>query len=99
MQSFECFDAFLKATPAQARGDTLGITLGANGASSRRLGHAQASLGATLGLLHFFDACVILLERLHSTVAVPCGGDALDGVVGTGERRDVGNLVVDASRP
>ena len=26
MQSFECFDAFLKATPAQARGDTLGIT-------------------------------------------------------------------------
>ena len=27
MQSFECFDAFLKATPAQARGDTLGVKL------------------------------------------------------------------------
>ena len=26
MQSFERFEAFLKATPAQARGDTLGIT-------------------------------------------------------------------------
>ena len=26
LQSFECFDTLLKATPAQARGDTLGIT-------------------------------------------------------------------------
>ena len=30
-------------------------------------------------------------------MAVPCGGDALDGVVGTGEGRDVGNLVLDGS--
>ena len=28
-------------------------------------------------------------------MAVPCGGDALDGVVGTGEGRDVRNLVLD----
>ncbi len=46
-------------------------------------------------LLHFFDACVVLLEALHSTMSVPCSGDALDGVVGTGEGRDVGNLVLD----
>lgn len=32
-------------------------------------------------------------------MSVPCGGDSLDSVVGTGEGRDVGNLVVDASRP
>ena len=99
LQSFECFDAFLKATPAQGRGDTLGLTLGANGASSRRLGHAQASSGATLGLLHFFDRSVVFLKRFNSTVAVAGSGDALDGVVGTGEGRDVRNLVVDVSRP
>ena len=28
-------------------------------------------------------------------MSVPCGGDALDGVVGTGERGDVRNLVLD----
>ena len=28
-------------------------------------------------------------------MSVPCSGDALDGVVGTGERRDVRNLVLD----
>ena len=28
-------------------------------------------------------------------MSVPCGGDALDGVVGTGEGRDVRNLVLD----
>ena len=28
-------------------------------------------------------------------MAVPCGGDALDGVVGTGERCDVRHLVLD----
>ena len=95
LQSFECFDAFLKATPAQGRGDTLGVTLGANGASSRRLGHVQASLGATLGLLYFFNACMVLLQALHSTVAVTSGGDALDGVVRTGEGRDVRHLVLD----
>ena len=46
-------------------------------------------------LLHFFDRSVVLLERLHGAVAVTSGGDALDGVVGTGEGRDVGNLVLD----
>ena len=45
--------------------------------------------------LNLFNACVVLLERLHSTVAVPCCGDALNGVVGTGEGRDVRNLVLD----
>ena len=28
-------------------------------------------------------------------MSVPCGGDALDGVVGTGEGRDVWDLVLD----
>ena len=46
-------------------------------------------------LLHFFDACVVFLERLHSTVAVVGGGDALHGVVRTGEGCDVRNLVLD----
>ena len=77
----------------------LEIKFGANGASSRRLGHAQASLGATLGLLHFFNACVVLLQALHFAVALLGSGDALNGVVGTGEGRDVRHLVVDASRP
>ena len=35
--------------------------------------------------LDLFNACVIFLQRLHGAVAVPCSGDALDGVVGTGE--------------
>ena len=46
--------------------------------------------------LHFFNRSVVLLKALHSAVAVAGGGDALHGVVGTGERRDVRNLVVDA---
>ena len=75
------------------------LRFGANGASSRRLGHAQASLGATLGLLHFFNACVIFLQALHRTVAVAGGGNSLHGVVRTGERCDVRHLVLDASRP
>ena len=49
--------------------------------------------------LDFFNARVVFLQALHSAVAVTSGGDALDGVVGTGEGRDVRNLVVDASRP
>ena len=47
------------------------------------------------GTLHLFNACVVFLKALHSTMAVPCSGDALDGVVGTGERRDVRHLVLD----
>ena len=46
-------------------------------------------------LLHFFDARVVFLKALHSTMAVAGGGDALDGVVGTGEGRDVRDLVLD----
>ena len=42
---------------------------------------------------------MVFLEALHGAMSVPCGGDSLDSVVGTGEGRDVGNLVVDASRP
>ena len=38
---------------------------------------------------------MIFLQALHSAVSVPCSGDALNGVVGTGEGRDVGNLVLD----
>ena len=38
---------------------------------------------------------MVLLQALHSAVAVTGGGDALDGVVGTGEGRDVRNLVLD----
>ena len=37
------------------------------------------------------------MQALHFTVTLLRGGDALDGVVGTGKRRDVRNLVVDAS--
>ena len=48
-------------------------------------------------LLHFFDRSVVLLQALHGTMSVTSGGDALDGVVGSGEGRDVRNLVVDAS--
>ena len=46
-------------------------------------------------LLDFLNRSVILLQRLHSTMSVPCGGDALDGVVRTGKRRDVRHLVLD----
>ncbi len=35
------------------------------------------------------------MQALHSTVAVTSGGDALHGVVGTGERGDVRHLVLD----
>ena len=42
---------------------------------------------------------MVLLQVLHSTVAITSGGDALHGVVGTGEGRDVRHLVLDASRP
>ena len=35
------------------------------------------------------------LEALHFAMALLGGGDALNGVVGTGEGRDVGNLVLD----
>ena len=45
--------------------------------------------------LDLFNTCVIFLQRLHRTVAVPCSGDALHGVVGTGEGRDVRDLVLD----
>ena len=38
---------------------------------------------------------MVFLQRLHSTMAVPCGGDALHGVVGTSEGRDVRHLVLD----
>ena len=51
--------------------------------------------GMTFYRLDFFDRSVVFLEALHSTVAVAGGSDALDGVVGTGERRDVRNLVLD----
>ena len=37
---------------------------------------------------------MILLQALHSTMPIPCGGDALHGVVGTGEGRDVRHLVL-----
>ena len=47
--------------------------------------------------LHFFNACVVFLQALHGTVAVAGGGDALDGVVRTGKRRDVRYLVLDGS--
>ena len=47
--------------------------------------------------VNFFNARVILLQALHRAMSVPCGGDALDGVVGTGEGRDVRNLVLDGS--
>jgi len=40
---------------------------------------------------------MIFLQRLYRAISVPCGGDALDGVVGTGEGRDVRHLVLDAS--
>ena len=35
------------------------------------------------------------MQALHRAMSVPCSGDALDGVVGTGERRDVRHLVLD----
>ena len=38
---------------------------------------------------------MVLLEALHGTVAVTSGGNALHGVVGTGEGCDVRNLVLD----
>ena len=38
---------------------------------------------------------MVFLEALHSTMSVPCGGDSLDSVVGTGEGRDVRHLVLD----
>ena len=47
------------------------------------------------GTLHFFNRSVVFLQALHSTMSVPCSGDALNGVVGTGEGRDVRNLVLD----
>ena len=50
-------------------------------------------------LLNFFNRSVVFLQRLHRTVAVTSCRDALNGVIGTGEGRDVRNLVVDASRP
>ena len=65
------------------------------GASSHRLGHAQASLGATLGSLHFFNRSVVFLKALHRTMSVPCGRNSLHGVVGTGVRGDVRHLVLD----
>ena len=71
------------------------LKFGVYDASSHRLGHAHASMGATLGSLHLFDACVVFLKALHSTVAVASSRDALNGVVGTGEGRDVRNLVLD----
>ena len=40
------------------------------------------------GTLHFFNRSVVFLKALHSAVAVAGGGDALHGVVGTGEGRD-----------
>ena len=49
--------------------------------------------------LDLFDRSVILLQAFHRTMAVAGSGDALDGVVRTGEGRDVRNLVLDASRP
>ena len=45
--------------------------------------------------LDLFNARVVLLQALHSAVAVAGGGDALDGVVRTGERCDVRHLVLD----
>ena len=70
------------------------LKFGVYDASSHRLGHAHASMGATLGSLHLFDACVVFLKALHSTMAVAGSGDALHGVVSTGERRDVRDLVL-----
>ena len=45
--------------------------------------------------LHFFNRSVVGLEALHFAMALLGGGDALHGVVGTGKRRDVRNLVLD----
>ncbi len=45
--------------------------------------------------LNLFDRSVIFLKRFNGAVAVPCGGDALHGVVGTGEGRNVRDLVLD----
>ena len=49
----------------------------------------------TCQVLDLFNARVVLLQALHRAMSVPCSGDALHGVVCTGKRRDVGNLVLD----
>ena len=38
---------------------------------------------------------MVFLQALHSAMSVPCSGNALHGVVGTGEGRDVRHLVLD----
>ena len=45
--------------------------------------------------LDLFNARVVLLQALHSAVAVTSGGNSLHGVVRTGERCDVRHLVLD----
>ena len=47
------------------------------------------------GTLDLFNRSVIFLKALHGAVAVAGSGDALHGVVGTGEGRDVRDLVLD----
>ena len=47
------------------------------------------------GTLHFFNRSVVFLKALHRTMPVSCCRNTLDGVVCTGERRDVRNLVLD----
>jgi len=58
---------------------------------------SRSEAGMTSYRLNFFNRSVVLLKRLHGAVAVAGGGDALHGVVGTGEGRDVRNLVLDGS--
>jgi len=67
---------------------------GAGAVARGRLSPFKA-LRQAQGPLHLFNACVVVLQALHSAVAVAGGGDALHGVVGTGEGRDVGDLVLD----
>ena len=49
----------------------------------------------TMRALNLFDRSMVLLQALHSAMALASRCDALNGVVGTGEGRDVGNLVLD----
>ncbi len=46
-------------------------------------------------ILNLLNRSMILLERFHFALAGLGGANALDGVVGAGEGRDVRNLVLD----
>ena len=57
--------------------------------------HSPCTLLLQALQLNLFNACVIFLKRFNSAVAVAGSGDALHGVIGTGEGRDVRHLVLD----